>query len=97
LASAEGDRGGDADNHDMKLRRCAVLLTVLSLAACGSKDEPEKKDGPETKEAPESNDLALPITAPMKARDMLLRETRKANDAARDREKQLDSVINGGR
>lgn len=65
----------------MNVRRIAAVLAALSLTACGSKDEPTKSD------------LALPITAPMAARERLLHDMKKNKDAARDRERQFEKAI----
>ncbi len=65
----------------MKVRRIAAVLAALTLTACGSKVEPAKSD------------LALPITAPMAARERLLHDMKKNKDAAKDRERQFEEAI----
>lgn len=74
--------------------RCALLLMMLSLTACGV----ESPDG-STIEAPEvsSSDLAAPVTAPMAARERLLHEMDVQNEAARQRSRDLDAIMNGNR
>ena len=76
-----------------RARQALLLLTTLSLAACGPEEEPEKK--PEEK--PVSSDLALPVTAPMRVREHLNTQLKKHNDAARQRARQLDGIVDENR
>ena len=69
----------------MSLPRCPILLVVLSVAACGAEQSPEKSD------------LALPVTAPMQAREQLLRDIKGNQDAARRRADELDSLMDRDR
>ena len=71
-------------------------LLLLSLTACGSKDK-EKAEGAKADDKQPGNILTLPITAPMAARRRLIHDMDKNKNAARERKKQFDSVINGGR
>ncbi len=78
--------------------RRALILTMLSLTACGSEDTDRKTTEPtiEVPAAP-SSDFALPVTAPMAVRERLLHDLEGHNDAARDRASDLNSVIRQNR
>ncbi len=84
----------------MRITRSALLLTVLSLTACGcgaksagtAVEEPVGKPA----KAP-SSDFALPVTAPMRARGRLLHDLKQRNNAARQRANQLDEVLEQNR
>jgi hypothetical protein len=58
----------------------AAVLTVLSLASCGSKDEPA------------NSDFALPITAPMHARERLMNDMRKHKVEALKRRREFEAT-----
>ncbi len=83
----------------MRITRRALLLTVLSLTACGSgaKSAGTPVEGPAGKPAEEpaapSSDFALPVTAPMRARERLLHDLEQRKDAARQRANQFDEVL----
>ncbi len=87
----------------MRITRSALLLTALSLTACGSGaksagtpvEEPAGKSAEEP--AAPSSDFALPVTAPMRARARLLHDLKQRNNAARQRANQLDEVLEQNR
>ena len=86
----------------MRITRSALLLTALSLTACGSGsksagplEEPVEKPAEESV-AP-SSDFALPVTAPMRARARLLHDLEQQKDAARQRTNQFDEVFEHNR
>ncbi len=80
---------------DKDVMRCALLLTILSLTACGSEKAEPQVEVPETP-APSSM-LALPVTAPMRVRERLLNDLDGHNDAARQRRRDMDSVMRQNR
>ncbi len=87
-----------ADNLDMKrMNTVWALALIWMLTACGPR-KPEPAATEETSQ-PKSGlqDLAAPVTAPMKARDHLRQQMRKQNAKAQDRRRQLDSVIDQNR
>ena len=76
----------------MTRKRCALLLTALALTACGSDEgSTPKPTGEQPKKAPSSY-LALPITAPIGARERMRQQVRKINVGAQRRRRQMDSV-----
>ena len=89
----------------MRITRAAlpVLVLVLLLTACGSGDESTGTPAgklpaqPAAEPAAPSSDFALPVTAPMRARDRLLHDLRQRNNAARHRARQMDQVIEQNR
>ncbi len=77
--------------------RLALLLTMLSLTACGSENaDPNTVEVPAAPVAP-SSDFALPVTAPMAVREQLLHDLDIHNEDARERASDLDSVIRQNR
>ena len=88
-----------ADSIAMRITRSALLLTVLSLTACGSGSksagpavaEPVEKPAEEPSVLP--SDFALPVTAPMRARERLLHDLEQRKDAARQRANQFDEIL----
>ena len=82
-----------------KLLATTLAVGLLCLCACGAKDEPIDKPAGEQKQPPAApgSDIALPVTAPMAAREHLLRNLDKHKAAARQREQQLDSIIDQNR
>ncbi len=87
----------------MRITRSALLLTALSLTACGSgsKSAGPAVEEPVGKPAEESvapsSDFALPVTAPMRARARLLHDLEQQKDAARQRTNQFDEVLEHNR
>lgn len=75
----------------MRITRSAVLLTLLSLTACGSEAKPAGT--PVEEPAAPSSDFALPVTAPMKARERMLQDLEQRNNAARQRGDQFETTL----
>jgi ABC-type uncharacterized transport system auxiliary subunit len=84
------------------LALAVALALTWTLTACG----PDKQaattpaaPGAETAQPSKSGieDLAAPVTAPLKARDRLLHDMRQQNAKAQQRRGQLDSVIDQDR
>ena len=84
----------------MKAIRGALLLTILSLTACGSREvKPAGTPAgtPAEEPAPPSSLLALPVTAPIRARERLLHDLKGHNSAARQRARQMEEVFEQNR
>ena len=83
----------------MRITRSALLLTVLSLTACGSEAKPAVTPvgTPAEEPAAPSSDFALPVTAPMRARERLLNDLKQRNSAARQRANQFGEAIEQNR
>ena len=77
-----------ADESSMKA--LALLVFAVLAAGCGSSGEPASAEP-----APPSSEFALPVTAPMQARERMLHDLDKQKQLARDRAAQAGEA--GGR
>ena len=75
----------------------ALLVILLGLGACSP--EPTVPTAPSAPTAqgttPTDDSAALPVTAPMKARDSLLRDLKREGAAADDRANAFDAASGG--
>lgn len=90
------DRSWRVDRADMRNRRpvvfgAALLLAPLLLAVgCTRKDQPRDPAPPA-----ETPALALPVVAPMQARDRLLQDLEQQKAAAQARKAEFEAVLGG--
>ena len=79
------------------MRAPALVLFAALLAGCGGEPQHPAPGEPTPAAPAPSAEAALPVTAPMQARDRLLHDLEKQSRQARDRAAALEQVIGGGR
>lgn len=90
------DRPAGVDRANMRNLRGVVLGAVLVLTVgCTRKDKPSDPSQPGEGQPAETPALALPVVAPMQARERLLDDMQRQKAAAEARKAEFEAIVGG--